>query len=97
MRARLSLHARFKAREITHSGAGHSGPDHMSLRRDPSYLFASAAECRRLARDTPDEAAAKELLGLAAELEIEAGLQAALRFSAAMPERDAPLFTTADE
>jgi len=27
----------------------------MSPRRDPAYLFASAAKCRRLARKTPDE------------------------------------------
>ena len=70
----------------------------MSLRRDPSYLFARAAECRRLARETPDEVAARELLTLAAELEIEAGLQAALRYPEAAPqERDTPLFATADE
>jgi hypothetical protein len=70
----------------------------MSSRRDPSYLFASAAKCRRLARQTPDEAAATELLALAVELEIEAGLQAALRYSEVAPqERDTPLVTTPDE
>jgi hypothetical protein len=70
----------------------------MSSRRDPSYLFAAAAKCRRLARETADEMAARELLELAAELEIEAGLQAALHYSDAAPqERDAPLFTTADK
>jgi hypothetical protein len=70
----------------------------MSPRRDPSYLFASAAKCRRLARESPDEVAARELLALAAELEIEAGLQAALHYPEAAPqERDAPLFTTADQ
>jgi hypothetical protein len=70
----------------------------MSQRRDASYLFASAAKCRRLARQTPDEMAARELLALAVELEIEAGLQAALRYPEVAPqERDAPLVTTPDE
>jgi hypothetical protein len=70
----------------------------MSPRRDPTYLFASAAKCRRLARETPDEVAARELLALAAELEIEAGLQAALRYpEVALQERDASLVTTADK
>ncbi len=70
----------------------------MSSRRDPSYLFASAAKCRRLARETPDGVAARELLALAAELEIEAGLQAALHYPEAAPrERDAAPFTTADK
>jgi len=70
----------------------------MSSRRDPSYLFASAAKCRRLARQTPDEAAAKELLALAVELEIEAGLQAALRYPEVAPQQqDASPTATADE
>jgi hypothetical protein len=70
----------------------------MSPRRDSSYLFASAAKCRRLARETPDEMAAAELLALAAELEIEAGLQAALHYpEVASQQQDAPLITTADE
>ena len=70
----------------------------MSQRRDASYLFASAAKCRRWARRTPDEAAATELLALAVELEIEAGLQAALRYPEVAPQQqDAPSITTADE
>jgi hypothetical protein len=51
-----------------------------------------------LARETRDEVAARELLALAVELEIEAGLQAALHYPEAGPqERDAPLLTTADK
>jgi len=70
----------------------------MSPPRDPSYLFSSAAKCRRLARQTPDQAAAKELLALAVELEIEAGLQAALYYPEVAPQQqDAPPITTADE
>jgi hypothetical protein len=40
--------------------------------RDPAYLKAQAAKCRRLAANTPDEMAARELLALAVELEREA-------------------------
>ncbi len=40
--------------------------------RDPAYLRAQAAKCRRLARSTPDEMAARELLALAIDLENEA-------------------------
>jgi hypothetical protein len=40
--------------------------------RDPAYLMAQAAKCRRLARNTLDEMAARELLALAIELETEA-------------------------
>jgi len=70
----------------------------MSQRRDATYLFASAAKCRRLARQTPDEVAATELLALAVELEIEAGLQAALHYPEVAPQQqDAPPITTADE
>jgi hypothetical protein len=70
----------------------------MSSRRDPSYLFASAAKCRRLARQTPDEMAAKELLALAVELEIEAGLQAALYYPEVAPQQqDAPPIAAAEE
>jgi hypothetical protein len=50
----------------------------MSLQPDASNLFVRAAEFRRLAREAPDEVAAKELLALAAELEMEARLQLAL-------------------
>jgi hypothetical protein len=70
----------------------------MSPRRDPFYLFDSAAQCRRLARQTPDEAAARELLALAAELEIEAGLWAALHYPEAAPqERGTPLISPSDQ
>jgi hypothetical protein len=39
--------------------------------------MAQAAKCRRLARNTPDEVAARELLALAIELESEANGDAA--------------------
>ena len=44
----------------------------MPTRRDPTYLMAQAAKCRRLARNTLDEMAARELFALALELESEA-------------------------
>jgi hypothetical protein len=51
-----------------------------------------------LARQTPDEAAARELLALVVELEIEAGLQAALYYPEVAPQQQgAPPVITADE
>ena len=44
----------------------------MPTGRDPAYLMAQAEKCRRLARNTLDEMAARELLALALELESEA-------------------------
>jgi len=48
----------------------------MPRKRDPAYLMAQAAKCRRLACSTPDEIAARELLALAIELETEANSEA---------------------
>ena len=58
--------------------------------RDPAYLKAQAAKCRRLAGNTPDEMAARELLALAVELEREANCGALP--SDQSSEFDAPAF-----
>ncbi len=48
----------------------------MPTKRDLAYLLTQATRCRRLARNTSDEMAARELLALAVELECKANSDA---------------------